>query len=150
VLLRPAEEGLTVFKVIVCGDREWTDRVPIYSFVTQLYLRNLDSLVLITGGARGADRIAHAAAKDLGLPDERNLVFPYIGGLGKRGGPARNRQMLAQGPDLVVAFHADLAHSSGTRSMVDIALAAGVPVNLSNGELWTPLDRDLFKSLVNG
>ena len=42
-------------------------------------------------------------------------------------GPIRNRQMLAAKPDMVVAFHKDLATSRGTKDMVTIARKAGIP-----------------------
>lgn len=46
-----------------------------------------------------------------------------VGGMGGAG-PMRNRQMLDEKPDLVVAF----AGGSGTRNMIDIARRAGVKV----------------------
>jgi hypothetical protein len=50
---------------------------------------------------------------------------------GKAAGMMRNRQMLEEGkPDLVVAFHDDIAASKGTKNMVDIARAAGVETHL--------------------
>jgi hypothetical protein len=41
--------------------------------------------------------------------------------------------MLAAKPDLVLAFHADLAHSKGTKHMVGIARKAGIPVEIITG-----------------
>jgi hypothetical protein len=58
------------------------------------------------GAARGADRLAGAAALRLGLE-----VVEYPADWkrhGRRAGYVRNEQMLAAGPDLVVAFHASL------------------------------------------
>ena len=55
---------------------------------------------------------------------------------GKPAGPIRNRQMLNEGkPDMVIAFHDDLSVSVGTKDMVDIANAAGLPVRLYNSHL---------------
>jgi hypothetical protein len=46
-------------------------------------------------------------------------------------GIIRNAEMLEKGqPDLVLAFHVNLAESRGTRDMVERALAAGVEVRL--------------------
>ncbi len=46
-------------------------------------------------------------------------------------GPLRNREMLKEAPDIVLAFHDDLSQSKGTRDMVNQALKAGVPTIIS-------------------
>jgi hypothetical protein len=122
-------------RILVTGDREWTDRATIRLVLTPLYHADPATFVLISGAARGADTIAYQVAKRLGLPSERNLRFPADWRkFGSGAGPIRNRQMLAEGqPEQVLAFHADLAHSHGTRDMVLVALAAGLPVSLYRG-----------------
>lgn len=56
-----------------------------------------------------------------------------MGALRQAAGVIRNREMLAEGPDVVLAFHADLAKAKGTRHMVRIAREAGVPVRVVAG-----------------
>ena len=77
------------------------------------------------GAARGADSIADEW-KHLGVD-----VRPYPADwtrFRKSAGPIRNRQMLDDQPDLVVAFHDDLAASKGTKDCVEEAARRGIPV----------------------
>jgi hypothetical protein len=79
---------------------------------------------IIHGDARGADSLAGGLAKLLGM-----FVIPVTAKwdiYGKAAGPIRNRQMLALGPDLVLAFHNDIENSLGTKNMVTIARKQGV------------------------
>lgn len=125
-------------RVLVCGDRNWTDRSIIYAILNGYsWATDFDDgkkLVLIEGGARGADRFAAMWAS---LGDENDepgqiehLAFPADWErYGKGAGPIRNQQMLTEGqPDVVLAFHDNLAESRGTADMVRRAKAAGVPV----------------------
>jgi hypothetical protein len=115
-------------RILVCGDRNWTDY--------DLIVRTLDGLgggphICIDGMARGADSLGNRAAMIL-WPTRAHLRFPAQWRLyGKGAGPVRNMQMLDEGrPDLVLAFHDDLAHSRGTAHMVRIARKAGVAVRV--------------------
>lgn len=109
-------------RVLICGDRGWTDEAPILGFLQTL---NPTKDIIIEGGARGADRIAGLAAAKLGFT---YYEFPaQWRQFGKAAGPIRNEQMLAEGkPDLVVAFHDDIEQSKGTKHMLKIAKKAGV------------------------
>jgi hypothetical protein len=109
-------------KVLVCGGRDYTNSKAVYTTLDAL---NLDGKqdCLISGGAKGADRLAEKYAGDWNIPI---LVFEADWETyGKRAGYFRNKQMLDEGnPDLVVAFPG----GKGTSMMVQIAEAAGVPV----------------------
>ncbi len=109
-------------RVLVCGDRNWTEEVPIY-----LRLKKLpQGTVIIHGCARGADTIAGKVARTLGFTVEE---YPADWDkYGKAAGHIRNTQMLKEGkPDLVLAFHRDFANSKGTKNMVNQSTAAGKP-----------------------
>ena len=95
--------------VLVCGDRKWTSRETI-----EQRLRLLPSGTrIIHGAARGADTIGGEIAKQLGF---RVWAFPADWKrFGRSAGPIRNREMLAQRPDLVLAFHNCLSESKGTK-----------------------------------
>ena len=110
--------------VLVCGDRNWSSLAAI-----RRRLRALPpDTVVIEGEARGADTLARVAAQELGF---RVRKFPARWSeYGRAAGPIRNQQMLDAGPDLVLAFHADLAHSKGTADMVRRATKAGLPVRV--------------------
>ena len=114
-------------RVLVCGDRNWTNRQRIGVRLSSL-LPNED--VIIHGGCRGADKLAGQAAKALGFPVE---VYPAEWTRhGRAAGPIRNQQMLDTGIDLLLAFHPDLVTSKGTRDMVMRADKAGVTVEVIN------------------
>ena len=108
-------------RVLVCGDRNWTD----IEVIRQKLISIPDISVVIEGEARGADRIARQVAEELNIPVEK---FPANWDkYGKAAGPIRNQQMLDEGkPDLVLAFHNDLENSKGTKDMVIRADKAGV------------------------
>lgn len=151
-------------RVLVCGDRDWSDPWSIRALLDRLYRAHGGGLVVIHGAARGADRLASTwgrlgdqggplgwfawrertlgeAAWPLGTPLEQ--AYPAAWRLyGLAAGPLRNGQMLTEGhPELVVAFHHHLAASKGTRDMVTRGRAAEVPV------LVWPQDRKQIEAL---
>jgi len=118
------------FRILVCGDRNWTDKRLIRErmcFYIDCNASTGDEVVVIEGEARGADILAREVAAELGFKVER---FPANWNeFGKRAGPIRNNQMLKEGkPDFVLAFHGALQNSKGTKHMVSIARRHGVPV----------------------
>jgi len=108
-------------KVLICGDRNWTDVHSIAQEIMKLSI----STVIIEGEAKGADTIAAVIGAYLGYEIER---YPADWNKYQRAaGPIRNKQMLTEGkPDLVLAFHSDLEKSKGTKSMVMLAMTAGI------------------------
>lgn len=112
-------------RVLVCGDRNWTDRDKIRN----LLITFPKDTIIIEGEAKGADTIARDVAISLGLSV---LPFPADWNLyGRAAGPIRNKQMLTEGqPDQVHAFHSDITSSRGTRNMVNQARAKGIPVEI--------------------
>jgi hypothetical protein len=111
-------------KILICGDRNWTD---IGSILLRMRTLPKDTII-INGAARGADQISTRVAKYLGL---KYIEYPADWVThGKAAGPVRNRQMLKEKPDEVWAFHHDIEHSKGTKDMVTIAEKARIPVRL--------------------
>lgn len=112
-------------RVLVCGDRNWTDQNAITDRLAKLP----QETTIIEGCARGADSFAESAAEFLAFDVEHYPALWKV--YGKAAGPIRNQRMLDQGrPELVIAFHHDLANSKGTKHMVEIARKAGVPVEV--------------------
>lgn len=112
-------------KVLVCGDREWTDRKTVFFRLSKLP----EGSTILNGDCRGADRIAAEVARELGCFTV--LDFPADWEKhGKAAGPIRNRQMLDQKPDLVIAFHEDLSRSKGTIDTVREAKRRKIPVEI--------------------
>ena len=113
--------------VLVTGARDYKDRAKIRA---RLALLPKDALV-IHGACHlgGADILADEEAKALGL-----RVRPFPADWRKHGraaGPIRNRAMLDATPDLVLAFHPDLARSRGTADCVAEACRRGIPVEVA-------------------
>mgnify|MGYP001067196822 CR=1 FL=1 len=108
--------------VLICGDRNWTDRKAIEDFINTLPRGS----VIVEGDCRGADRIAGAIGEAKGFH-----VYKFQANwsrYGKAAGPIRNEKMIVYGkPDLVVAFHNDLSKSRGTRDMINRAKRHGIP-----------------------
>jgi hypothetical protein len=111
-------------KVLICGDRNWTDRTAIFNRMRKLPV----GAIIITGGAKGADSLAYDEAQFLGFTTMRFMANWRM--YGKAAGPIRNRKMLDQNPDLVIAFHSDLEHSKGTKDCVAQARKRGTPVEI--------------------
>lgn len=122
---------------MVTGDREWDDDRVIDWLLMGLYDYNVDGsdFRVIHGGARGADNLAKIWARytdSTEFSEIRDWEFPALWDkYGKAAGPIRNQQMLDDAkPELVLAFHDNLALSKGTADMVDRAKKAGIPVYL--------------------
>ena len=120
--------------VLYCGDRNWSDPVPI-----SLSFEKEKPDTIIEGEARGADRMCAEEARERGV-----RVFRYPAEwdrYGRGAGSIRNEQMLRnlrkmgdEGWEIkVVAFHSDLSQSKGTKHMVSIAEAAGVETEVIVG-----------------
>lgn len=118
-------------RVIVCGGRDYADYVALSAFMGQFH-RERPIKHLHHGNARGADIMAHGWAMSLNqsaAPGERRWisVHPCPANWkrdGNAAGPIRNKNMLGQKPDVVIAFPG----GKGTAHMVKIARQAGVEV----------------------
>lgn len=122
-------DELVPIKVLVTGDRDYKDGKLIWAVLDiykQLYKGRM---YVIEGGAPGADLHAFAWCQ----------LNPKVGHYhyeaewkkyGKLAGPIRNKNMLAVGPDVVLAFHDNIKKSKGTKHMIKIAKEAGVKVRL--------------------
>ena len=115
------------FRVLVCGSREWLAPAPIVRALRGLAEDHPD-LIVIHGGARGADKLAGGAALFLGL-DVIEVPAKWRE-YGRAAGPIRNQEMLEMRPDLVLAFHERMDLGKGTRDMVNRATKAGIPVEV--------------------
>lgn len=117
---------MSAYRVLVCGSRDLRDRYPVWCVLNGYAADDL-GVVVIEGGALGADRFARSWAK---LNDQSYETYPADWRTqGKAAGPIRNAEMLRDGkPDVVWAFVTKpLEQSRGTADMVRRARAAGVP-----------------------
>jgi hypothetical protein len=115
--------------VLVTGDRHWTDK-----YLVALILHGCNAiadsydevLYVIEGGANGADEAAREWCKDRDEVECITVEAEWTK-LGKAAGPLRNIKMLDEhDPELVLAFHNDLARSKGTKHCVEEAEKRGL------------------------
>ena len=112
-------------RVLICGSRNYHNAKAVMQRMELLP----DDVLIIQGGARGADSLAKTYALDLGydivtFEAEWNVY-------GKSAGSIRNTQMLDKGqPTLVIAFVDDPTRSPGTANMVLQALCKGITVEV--------------------
>jgi hypothetical protein len=150
-------------RVLVCGDRKWDDAWMIH-VVLRGIARTLEAnggssadLYVIDGGAKGADRIA-GDWRDRSGADGKTYPANWTEHH-RAAGPIRNQQMLTEGqPDVVFAFHDNLAESKGTADMVRRATKARVStfvIGHSTGiaglqERIRELEDELFQERCHG
>tara|TARA_R110000744_G_scaffold89898_2_gene174725 strand:- start:2637 stop:2984 length:348 start_codon:yes stop_codon:yes gene_type:complete len=106
-------------KILIAGGRDFTDKDLMQNTLAGV---PRDSVV-ISGTARGADKMGEDWAEARGIPVER---YPALWEEhGRAAGHIRNQLMLDEGqPDLVVVFPG----GKGSESMVKKARKAGVDV----------------------
>ena len=109
-------------RVLVSGSRTWTDRNAIIDALHDLKAEHGD-LIIVHGGARGADQLAEQAAATLGIGTE---VWFADWSKGRGAGYARNAEMVKSGADLCLAFIRD--NSRGASHCASLAEKAGIPV----------------------
>ena len=119
---------MTPLRVLVTGSRNWTDEphrtiANDIGRICEAAERAGREVVLVHGGARGADTIAEWCALHEGATIEEHPAdwAKYE----KRAGTPRNAAMVALGADLCLAY--PLPDSRGTWDCVRRARAAGIP-----------------------
>ena len=108
-----------MIKVIIAGTRDFND----YAFLKKnvdYFLQginpNNEEIEIVSGNARGADKLGERYAKEHNLPVK---LFPANWDkYGKRAGYLRNQEM-ANYADMLIAFWDE--KSKGTKHMIDIA-----------------------------
>lgn len=114
-------------KVIVCGGRDFTDTGFIYKTLDKYHKVNQFS-ELIEGDARGVDRIAGYWARKNKI---NNRKFPANWHLyGKAAGFIRNREMIFENPELIIAFPG----GAGTNQMISLAKYYKIPLEIIHYE----------------
>ncbi|QGJ91357.1 ssDNA binding protein [Mycobacterium phage Bachome] len=118
-----------VRRVLVTGSRRWKDRTTIWEALKTELDRSPEGLIVVHGGARGADDIADRWA--WGMFAMGYVVKPELHRAdwewyGNKAGVIRNLQMVKAGADICLAF--PLGRSPGTRHCMREAERAGIPV----------------------
>ena len=114
-----------MFRLLVSGSRTWTD-VEVITTELQFIAGKYNNVVLVSGHAIGADRIAEEVATDLGWVIE--IHEPDWTLNGKSAGFKRNTAMLESDVQAVLAFHKD--GSSGTADAIKKAKERKIPTRV--------------------
>ena len=115
-------------KILITGSRYWNTNEDWWKINNVLHDATVATDILIAGGAPGVDTLAAQWARTA-LPNRRCLILRAQWDIhGKAAGPIRNREMLDLQPDIVIAFHDNLAQSKGTKDCVEEAVRRGIPV----------------------
>lgn len=125
--LFPEVDGGEVVRVLVSGSRQWNDVVLLRSVLREIVTEGEPPIVLIHGGAKGADSLASTLCSEEGWREE--VWHPDWDTHGKAAGPLRNKAMVDSSPNVCVAFVVEGA-SKGTGSCVKFARAANIPVHV--------------------
>ena len=118
-------------RIIIAGSRDFTDYEILKKSVFGIFKnRNIskNSVEIISGTARGADKLGEEYANEFGLRLKR---FPADWSLGKRAGYLRNAEMAAYASGatgILIAFWD--GESKGTKHMIDLAQARGLEMHV--------------------
>lgn len=111
-------------KVIIAGSRGFNDYNKLKYEVDKI-IGNKKDVTIISGRARGADRLGERYAKERGIPV---IYFPANWDrYGRSAGIIRNTEM-AKHADVLIAFWD--GESRGTRHMIQTAQKYGLKVHL--------------------
>ncbi len=94
----------------------------ILSIAEHEFFCDPEEITLIHGTAAGADTWSGWIAKEYMM---KVREFPANWKIGRRAGPIRNDQMLAERPDFVAGFHRNILRSRGTRDCFSKAKKLG-------------------------
>jgi hypothetical protein len=115
-----------VRRVLVTGSRNYDDKNTLFDALADQYE---PGMIVVHGGARGADTIACEWVKkmqSLGYQVTTEVHQADWYEYGKAAGPIRNEVMVDAGADVCLAF--PLGESRGTRHCMSAAEKAGIPV----------------------
>ncbi len=116
-----------VKRVVIAGCRDFHDYTEAKKYIDFCIssIRKTYTIIILSGGCRGADLLGERYAKENGMQIER---FPAEWNkYGKSAGIIRNRQMAAS-CDYVICFWD--GQSRGTKSMINLALEMNKPIKI--------------------
>jgi len=102
------------FRVIIAGSRDFEDFDKLCD-VCDFMLQNKLDVQIVSGAARGADKLGEKYAKERGY---KIIQYPADWSLGKKAGYIRN-EIMAKNADALIAFWD--GKSKGTNHMINLA-----------------------------
>jgi predicted Rossmann fold nucleotide-binding protein DprA/Smf involved in DNA uptake len=104
-------------KTLICGSRNITDCGLVETAVTR---SGFVVTSVISGGARGVDRLAEEYAKAHGLPI--TVMVPHWKQLGRGAGVVRTREMIKESSQVIAIWD---GYSKGTGNTIETAQKLG-------------------------
>jgi len=116
-------------RIAFVGSRNWSDKNKIKKAIEKkkaIAEKNGQNLVIISGGATGADALSIEIAKELKIDTEKyNPNWEKWG----KDHPIEVKNMLIQGhADMLVAFRKKSSENIGTDAAIETAGKLGIPV----------------------
>ena len=121
------KKKLTTKRVVIAGCRDYNNYDEAKEFIDYCLsrIRKENEIIIVSGGARGADALGERYAKENGFKTE---LYPADWEkYGKSAGPKRNEQM-AKVADCVICFWD--RKSLGTKSMIGFAKEYNKPIRI--------------------
>lgn len=105
-------------RIVVAGCRDYNNYIEAKEYIDSCIAKlNIQGeIIIISGGARGADKLGEQYAKEKGYKTEYYL--PDWESYGRSAGPIRNAEMAKAG-DVIICFWDGV--SRGTKSMINSA-----------------------------
>lgn len=116
------------FRVVVAGSRTFTNYELLKNkLLTILTHKSMShTVIIVSGGARGADLLGERFAKEFNAPIEQ--FVPDWDEFGKSAGYRRNEQMAEVANAVIVFMKA--GGSKGSQHMINIAKEKGLPTRV--------------------
>ena len=112
-------------RTIIAGSRRFTVGMAVIWAVEEAKEKGIVPTIVLSGTARGIDRLGEAWAEDMGIPVER---FPADWKTyGRSAGYRRNQAMANEAEALIAIWD---GRSNGTRHMINIATDMGLKVHV--------------------
>lgn len=111
-------------RLAVVGSRTFTDYDMMDIVLSEMMDKHGKALVIVTGGAKGADKMAEFFAYRNGL--QVQVYKPDWEKYGKSAGFRRNRLIVGDA-DMLLAFYGPDGETKGTASSIGIAREKGIP-----------------------
>ncbi|RXZ78013.1 DUF2493 domain-containing protein [Paenibacillaceae bacterium] len=114
-----------MFKLIVAGSRDFNDYDLVCSSLDKLLQNINDEICIISGAARGADKLGERYALEKGYVISSHPA--KWDELGKKAGYIRNVEMAEEGDALALFWDGE---SKGSKHMYDIAKKYGLKIRV--------------------
>lgn len=113
-------------KVAVIGSRTFTN-YGLLKEKLDYFFNNIkdDEIIIISGGARGADQLAEKYAAEKGYKTQ--IYLPEYDKYSGKVAPLKRNETIIQNSDMVVAF---TGGSNGTANALDHAHKKGIPIRI--------------------